>query len=288
MAQSFPAPFAVIGPDPPQRAVILTISHAGRDYPADLLARARVPRPILERLEDRYVDALAAAAVDAGFTVVIARIARAFIDLNRAADEWDTALVSDAQPTLASTPRIRSGLGIVPRRLHPVGDLWRTRLTLAQLEARISWVHRPYHDAVARLIGQVRDRWGAAAMIDLHSMPPQSAAHGRSPPQWVIGDRYGATASAELVDRLIAAAEGAGLVASRNAPYAGAYGITRHADRGSAIEAVQIEFDRSLYLGSDNAPDRNATARFARLVLTMAEIAEQRVLSVPPFAIAAE
>ncbi|MFM6853628.1 MAG: N-formylglutamate amidohydrolase [Sphingopyxis sp.] len=294
-----PPPYRIAGPQPPVRPVIITVPHAGRYYPQALLQSARVPRAVLERLEDRYADELAQCALAAGFTVVIAQYARALIDLNRGEDEWDSALVSGAAPPRSTNARVRSGLGIVPRRLHPVGDLWRDRLTHAELAARIHNVHRPYHGAIAGLIDSAAVRWGAAVLMDLHSMPTQ--AGGR--PQMVVGDRYGATASAILSERLLAQGEGAGLHMARNAPYAGAHGIMRHADpagrRGAVVDAVQIECDRALYLAADGAggpmmpgaampgaampgapmPDAGRTRELARLILQMAQVAEEHVLA---------
>ena len=42
--------------------VILSVPHAGRDYPLPLRAALRVPVAALRPLEDRHIDALALAA----------------------------------------------------------------------------------------------------------------------------------------------------------------------------------------------------------------------------------
>ena len=64
----------------------------------------------------------------------------------------------------------------------------------------------------------------------------------------MIGDRFGASAGGEIVDRIEAAFAAAGLTVVRNAPFAGAY-IAQHYGRPSRRQhAVQIEIDRDIYM----------------------------------------
>lgn len=276
--------FRILGPQVPQRPVIVSVPHAGRHYPPDLLAAARVSRAVLERLEDRHADCLADAAVAQGFTVIVADMARAYIDLNRDESEWDARMLSDAIPLGSVNSRVRAGLGIVPNRLHTVGDLWRQRIGRDELERRLEAVHRPWHRSIATLLEAARARFGAALLIDLHSMPRQPGGA----PQFVIGDRHGQTASSELIDRLLGIAEGHGLSVARNTPYAGAHGIARHGRRDSAIEALQLEFDRSLYIDADGNADSANTASLAQLVARIATAAEDVITGADDIPMAAE
>ena len=64
----------------------------------------------------------------------------------------------------------------------------------------------------------------------------------------MLGDRFGSSANAVLVDILEETLTDLGFRVARNAPFAGAY-ITQaygHPERG--WHAIQIEIDRSLYL----------------------------------------
>ncbi len=71
------ASFHRFGPAAPDWPVILSVPHAGRDYPPALLAMARGPKATLEALEDRHADRLVAGAVALGATVFVARRPRA-------------------------------------------------------------------------------------------------------------------------------------------------------------------------------------------------------------------
>jgi N-formylglutamate amidohydrolase len=237
----------MIGPADPETPLILSVPHAGRDYPPSLCAALGVPLAALRPLEDRHVDAVAMAA-RLEESMIIARRPRAWIDLNRSEDERDPSIeeAGVAQRLPHRSPRVRSGLGLVPRRAGGSGPIWRRRWLTAEIEARIEQDHRPYHRAVATLLARARQRFGIAVLIDLHSMPPLTPAG--SAPQLVIGDRFGRSAAPRLVARIEDAARSLGLRAAMNAPYAGGHLLERHAAPASGIHAIQIELDRSLYL----------------------------------------
>lgn len=277
-------PYQLYGPNPSPRAVLVSVPHAGRDYPPDVLRAARAPLAVLRALEDRYADALALPLAEQGFAVLVATIARAVIDLNRDEDEWDGQLVHDAPPSAPPNSRVRAGLGLVPVRLHRFGPLWHDRIGMAEVEARLTALHRPWHRLIGERLDAARTVHGAALLFDLHSMPKQPDAG----PQIVIGDRYGQTASPELVELLLGIAEGSGLRVARNTPYAGAHGIARHGRRGSGVEALQIEVDRSLYLDAAQEPLPGGVAAIARLLSTMALAADSWVRRDSELAIAAE
>ncbi len=242
--------------------VLIAVPHAGRAYPAKTLARMRDPTLAQLRLEDRHVDKVGTEiARQTGTGLLIAHAPRAMLDLNRAADDIDWEMVQQGgagKRRLAahSTPRLtgtnsraRSGLGLVPRRLPGFGEIWRDRLCNTELQQRIDGIHRPYHDFLERELRRIRDAWGAALLIDLHSMPPlRRSPEGAPRPQIVLGDRFGATCDPDLIARAFTHLEGQGCVAAHNRPYSGGYVLDRHSSPMRGIHAVQIELCRSTYL----------------------------------------
>jgi N-formylglutamate amidohydrolase len=268
--------------------VILSVPHAGRDYPAALIEAAAVPRARLETLEDRFADALIADAVAAGATAFVARRARAWIDLNRDERELDPAMIDASAPLVHTigSARVRGGLGLIPRRVTGGGDIYRRRLSATEVEARIVGDHRPWHAALSETLAAARARFGIAVLLDCHSMPPV-ARTGDEPPRIVIGDRYGRSAASRLVDCVEASAGRAGLRHARNSPYAGGYALDRHGRPASAIHAIQIEIDRSLYLAHDLRAAGSGMPRIrAFLAGLFAALAEEALP--PPPALAAE
>jgi len=247
--------FTVWQHDPSPIPVVIAVPHAGRSYPPELLARMRQPAFSAARLEDRLVDLVGTeVARRTGAALMVAHAPRAMIDLNRASDDIDWEMIgggaSNAPAT--STPlaarRARSGLGLVPRRLPGLGELWKRPIERQDLAARIGSVHAPYHDALSGLLGGVRARWGAVLLIDLHSMPPLPARAGEPAAEFVVGDRFGASCDGTLVAEVFASFGHARRLAAHNRPYAGGYVLERHAQRLEGIHCLQLEIDRRLYL----------------------------------------
>lgn len=246
-----PASFDRLGAIPPVSPVVISVPHAGRDYPLALRAALRVPERALLPLEDRHVDALALAARGEE-TLFVQRRARAWIDLNRGEDERDPRVDEGADPKAQpiQSTKLRSGLGLVPRRASGAGDLWRRRFADADIVGRIAHDHRPYHAAIAEALSAAHARFGVAVLLDVHSMPPLTTIERPSGlvPRLVIGDRFGRSAAARFVARLEAEAATARVPLALNAPYAGGHILDRHARPAAGIHAIQLEIDRSLYL----------------------------------------
>ncbi|MBK5264114.1 MAG: N-formylglutamate amidohydrolase [Alphaproteobacteria bacterium] len=255
----FPAPLAPTyacpayyryGPELPESPIIISVPHAGRHYPASVLGHARVDRDGLERLEDRLADLLVHKLIAAGQNVFVARQARAVIDLNRAENEIDAAMMaeSSSRRALLASAKVRGGLGLVPRRLSALGDLWNGPLGWDELERRISEYHRPYHTALHDALHMARDRFGHAILLDMHSMPPLLGANGAPSPRIILGDRFGRSASGRLTGLAVEISRAHGLIAAQNHPYPGNYLLERHGSPANNIHAIQCEIDRSLYL----------------------------------------
>ena len=262
-AEAIPA-FSHYGIFPSPIPVVIAVPHSGRDYSQALLENMRHPASAPLRLEDRYVDLLGIeVAQRTGANLLVAHAPRAMIDLNRSVDDidWDMIqatpndAVSDAtgEGQYRLAPRARSGLGLIPRRLPGTGEIWKCRIDRAELDRRIAGVHVPYHNALAASLDAVRARWGAALLIDLHSMPPLSTRSAGEPAaEFVIGDRFGASCDGALAATILGYFAESRRLAAHNRPYAGAYVLDRHARRGAGanggVHCLQIEIDRRAYL----------------------------------------
>lgn len=234
--------------------ILIAAPHGGRSYPRHVDAEMRNPAIAKLRLEDRLVDELAlSVAAQTGAASLVAHAPRAVLDLNRAADDLDWSMVdggpSSGHTHSAANRRARSGLGLVPRRVSGVGEIWRAPLERAEVSARIAGIHEPYHRALSRALGDIRKTWGVALLLDLHSMPPLRARHpGERAAEFVIGDRFGATCGDGIAGRALhfLCAQGRGV--AHNRPYAGGYVLDRHGKPALGIHALQLEVCRTLYL----------------------------------------
>lgn len=251
--------------------VVVSVPHAGRIYPPEILAAARVPQPMLERLEDSWCDRIAADAQDAGAVVVQALWARAVADCNRGEGQMAPGEVDPSLRQEFSAPgrKERAGLGVVPTRLADCGPLWKRPIDAAALNWRLESLHRPYHAALTSELAAVRERHGHAILIDLHSMPQIPAGQPGHGARIVVGDRFGTSSADWLVDLVMNAAQRLNVPVTRNQPYAGGHIVRTHGQPDQAVHAVQIEIDRSLYLAPGRTVD---AARMAGLTRWFGEL----------------
>lgn len=270
--------YEIVYPTKRTTSVVFASPHSGRDYPARFLKRTMLDQHSIRTSEDAFVDRLFDGATQVGAPFLKAGAPRAFVDLNRSADELDPALIEDVKGG-GHNPRIASGLGVIPRVVANGRIIYSGKIPLEEAQARISGYYLPYHAALQRLLDESRRLFGEAILIDCHSMPHEAvdgvARSGKPRPEVVLGDRFGAAADSDIVDRIETAFLRAGLKVARNAPFAGAY-ITSHYGRPSRRQhAVQIEIDRSLYMNEQLIrPNNNFDAFRTLMQQVTAEVAE--------------
>lgn len=262
-------PYRLDSPAQQTTSVVFSSPHSGRDYPRDFLRASVLDDSSIRSSEDAFVDDLFSAAVEFGAPLLSARVPRAFVDLNRSADELDPALVEGVRRT-SHNPRITSGLGVIPRVVSNGRAIYRGKLSLSEARARLDACWRPYHAALQAQLDLTSRMFGEVILIDCHSMPHEAvdciARAGARRPDVVIGDRFGASADGAIVDRIEAAFSAAGLHVIRNAPFAGAY-VTQHYGRPSRRQhAIQIEIDRSIYMNEQMIRPNSNFEAFRRLI----------------------
>lgn len=225
--------------------------HSGRIYPPEFIAQSRLEGISIRRSEDHYVDELFGAAVDLGAPLLLANFPRAYLDVNREPYELDPRMFDGLLPPYANinSLRVAGGLGTIPRIVAENMEIYARRLPVQEGLERVESVYKPYHFALRRLIARTHVQFGFGVLIDCHSMPGNVRVAGSNArPDFIIGDRYGTSASAELSRTAIGILEEMGFAAIRNKPYAGGF-ITEHYGRPSrGLHALQIEVNRSIYV----------------------------------------
>jgi N-formylglutamate amidohydrolase len=264
--------FSVRQPEGEAEALVFASPHSGRDYPAELMAAAALDAAAIRRSEDAFVDELIASGPAYGASVITARYARAFIDVNREPYELDPAMFEDELPDFARarTARVAAGLGSIAKVVGEGQEIYRRKLTFAEARRRIEGAHQPYHRALAGLIDSTRGRHGRVALIDWHSMP--SAASGLNGPydrarrgcDIVLGDRFGSACTPELTRLVERQLEAMGYRVARNAPYAGGYTTEFYGRPGEGVHALQIEINRAVYLDESTLTPTEGFTRLKR------------------------
>ena len=254
--------FAASGTTSP---VVISCPHAGRSYPSSLLTQAAQPLEALRGLEDFGVDCLVTELAAHGLPTVINRVARAYIDVNRADSAIDAAMFSGAVEAPAPCHHVRAGYGLIPKLTSARKPIYDNRLPATEIAARTEFVYCPYHDALARLLEAAQLRHGRSLLVDMHSMPAYDRLNNRLP-DIICGDGYGGTLDRETATALTGFLQDCGLSVSWNHPYAGGYITRSNGDARGTRQSVQIEINRAIYMDGAAQLDQARTATLRRQI----------------------
>ena len=164
----------------------------------------------------------------------------------------------------------------MPHRLPGGAAIWKTRVTGAELRARLGNVHRPYHAALAGALARARSRFGSAVLIDLHSMPPLP-----DDVDVVLGDRRGTSAGRHLVEAARESLQASGLRVALNHPYQGGHIVARHGSPARGVHALQVEVDRRLYLDPEQDEPGHRIAEIGEAIARMTQRLSFEIAGLP-------
>lgn len=267
-------------------ALVLDSPHSGECYPRDF--DHAPPRDEVRRAEDTHVARLWRGALDHGATLVEALFPRAYIDVNRASDDIDPALLVAGEHwphPLAPSRKSAQGIGLVWRLARDGLPMYSRQLSVVEVAHRIDAYWQPYHDALAATIDAHHARFGASWHIDCHSMPSVGDAladdPGRARADIVLGDRDGSTCDPAFTHFVRDAFVSRGYAVAVNDPYKGVEIVRRHGRPRERRHSLQIEINRRLYMDESTLAPNDGYAALVRdldgfAVSLAAWIAEQR------------
>src|SRR3954469_16586207 len=285
-------PYEVLEPAKYKGPVLFNSPHSGSIYPRDFLASSRLDIGTLRRSEDSFVDELMAGVVAQGFPLMHAHFPRCFVDVNREPYELDPRMFEGRLPSFANTRsmRVAGGLGTVARVVGDAQEIYHQRIPIDDALRRIEGLYKPYHRALRRLLTRVHRDFGAAVLVDCHSMPSTAGSKDERPrADVVLGDRYGTSCVPVVSEIIEATLRGQGYVVSRNKPYAGGFITEHYGNPAVGLHAIQLEINRALYM-DERRYERIAS--FAALAADLETLAD-RLAAIPiyelrPYRAAAE
>jgi N-formylglutamate deformylase len=186
--------------------------------------------------------------------------------------------------------RVAGGLGTVARVVGDAQEIYDQRIPVDDALRRIEGLYKPYHRALRRLVTKVHREFGAAILVDCHSMPSIAGSRDERPrADIVLGDRYGTSCVALVADTVETALQDAGYAVSRNKPYAGGFITEHYGNPPAGLHAIQLEINRGLYMDERRY---EPIASFSRLAADLETLAD-RLAAIPleelrPYRAAAE
>ena len=243
----------IVEPSTLTSGVVFALPHSGRDYGVSFLNQSILDKISIRSSEDAFLDQLIDGIEKYGAPKIIANAPRAFIDLNRSTDELDPALISGIKNNIRS-PRISSGLGVIPRVVSHGREIYRGKLSLEQAQSRIEYYWKPYHKDLSNLLKRAWSIYGQSLLIDMHSMPHEAVSTQSSfikAPEIVVGDRFGMSSDPEFTNLVVSILKQHGFRVAKNTPFAGAFITKHHGKIKDRTHAIQLEIDRSLYMDEE-------------------------------------
>jgi N-formylglutamate amidohydrolase len=268
-------PYEVLEPADCRGPVLFNSPHSGSTYPRAFLAASRLDIGTLRCSEDSFVDELIAGVVTFGFPLMHAHFPRCFIDVNREPYELDPRMFEGRLPSFANTRsmRVAGGLGTVARVVGDAQEIYDQRIPVDDALTRIESLYKPYHRSLRRLFSKLHRDFGAAVLIDCHSMPSTAGHKDERPrPEFVLGDRYGTSCVGAVSETIEQTLRGLGYSVSRNKPYAGGFITEHYGNPAAGLHAIQLEINRALYMDERHY---ERSRNFARLAADMETLARR-------------
>ena len=275
-------PFVVSEPLEQSAPFVFCSPHSGNLYPSVLLERSRLDAHTLRKSEDCFVDELFGTVATLGAPLIAARFPRAYLDVNREPYELDPELFGEPLPEFANTQTMRvvGGLGTVARIVADGEEIYHRPLPLAAAIERIERLYKPFHGRLAQLIERTRRRFGVAILVDCHSMPSASMSQPvGARPDFVIGDRFGASCDAKVTRLFREAIAQRGYHVQLNRPYAGGFITEHYGQPFKGVHALQIEINRGLYLNENKL---TRTRNFDHLQRDLVQMTARVFAELPP------
>lgn len=234
-------------PETPPSPVLVEVPHSGLQVPPEVESEIHATPLAVLRDSDIYVDQLYQRAPKQGATMLVSRVSRYVVDLNRGPDEVDSAAVP-RHPRARHIP----ARGVVWRARTDGTPLLRGPLTIEQFTRRLSLFYEPYHQTLRQVAAQIREQHGHVVILAAHSMPSAGrrmlgGRHVRRA-DVVPGTRGRSTADGRIIDLIDSHFRGAGLSVKHDDPYRGGWTTSSYGAPKRGQHAVQIELNRSLYV----------------------------------------
>ena len=118
-----------------------------------------------------------------GATVLATPVSRMFVDVNRRRDDFEH-----------HAGEVRSRRGVVRTHTTREAPIFTQPLRLHDLELRLRELYDPYYATLERLLGEIRQAYGYALLVDGHTGSPRRMKEH----QVILGTRHGATCAPSL------------------------------------------------------------------------------------------
>ena len=214
--------------------LLVSVPHDGWQIPPDIVeAMSENGRGIPDT--DWHVAQLYEFVRDRGASMIVANYSRYVVDLNRPAD--DAAMYEGQLAT-----------GLCPTTTFAGDAIYRDQPRIDN-EARVATYWRPYHDRLAEVLAELRQRHGYALLWDAHSIPSRvPRLFDGELAVLNVGTWDGRSCAASIAEAVMTVAEGSDYDAVFNGRFKGGHTTRHYGDPGANVNAIQLELAQRAYM----------------------------------------
>jgi N-formylglutamate amidohydrolase len=270
-------PIRVHGPLQAKLPLVLDSPHSGFQMPADFgSCRSEFE---LRDGEDCFIDELWLPSATA-VPLLAANFPRTYLDPNRHAGDIDLELIAEPWPgEWVPSGKARIGKALLWRTMDDGRPIYDRKLGVAEVQRRIERYHRPYHEALVRLLDATHARFGVVLHINCHSMNPVGGVMGEGGngrqglprADIVLGDRDGSSCAPRWTGFVRDFFARCGYEVKVNDPFKGVELVRAYSNPAAGRHSLQIEVNKRLYM--DSATLRK-TPGFAVLQTQLVQLVE--------------
>lgn len=223
------------------RPLLISMPHVGTHIPESLRERF-VPQALSVPDTDWHLERLYGFARGLGASVLVSRLSRYVVDLNRPPD--NQPMYAGANNTELCPTRAFTGEPIYCDGAAP---------DAAEVQQRVALAWRPYHDALAAELARIRSAHGHAVLFDAHSIKGELPwLFEGTLPHLNLGSAGGTSCAASMAQAAVAVcALQSAYSHVLDGRFKGGY-ITRHyGNPAAAIHALQLEMSWRAYMDED-------------------------------------
>jgi formiminoglutamase len=239
--------------------LIVAVPHAGTVIPEDCAPGLIAERALYDT--DWHVHRLYSFSRDLGATLIRTDISRAVIDMNRdpsGASLYPGQATTELCPTTTFDGEPLHHLGMAP--------------DAAEIAARLSRFHTPYHAALTAEIARLRALHPAIVLYDAHSIRSRVPRLFEGElPEFNIGSVNRTSCAPALVDRVEALCRSSGRSLVVDGRFRGGWTTRHQGNPAAGVHAIQMELAQRAYC-DEAEPSRWDPALAAAVTQTLTQI----------------
>ncbi len=222
----------------PLAPILVSVPHAGTFFPPEV--REQYDQELIKAPDDTdwFVDQLYDFAPAMGITMIVAKVSRWVIDLNRD---------PDSKP-LYGDGRIITNL--VPETTFLGQPLYKNDTPdSSEIELRLDTYYRPYHQRIEEELAKLKKGFQKVLLFDAHSIRQVVKSIHTDPfPDLILGDNDGKSAHPELIDAAMTNLGNKGYQLQHNMPFKGGHITRSFGNPQDNVHALQLEMTKINYM----------------------------------------